>query len=298
MFNSADIPHRGKKTALAVAIGLLGAGLLGTTATAASLEEIKDRGVIRIAVANEIPYGFIDLNGEAKGAGPEVAQHLVKELGIDEIEWVTTNFGSLIPGLQADRFDMVAAEMAILPQRCEQVIYSEPNSSYGEGLLVAAGNPKDLHGYEDFTDGDYTVAIMAGADQLEMLQALGVDESKMLTIANNADAISTVSTGRADAYAATGLTASELAKRSDKVELAEDFVDPVINDVAIRSWGGFTFSKDSEDLRDAINEALAEFKKTDTWSDILASHGFTDLDQSESNVKTTAELCADTDGPF
>src|SRR5699024_12042798 len=103
MFNSADIPHRGKKTALAVAIGLLGAGLLGTTATAASLEEIKDRGVIRIAVANEIPYGFIDLNGEAKGAGPEVAQHLVKELVIDEIEWVTTNFGSLIPGLQADR---------------------------------------------------------------------------------------------------------------------------------------------------------------------------------------------------
>lgn len=298
MFNSADIPHRGKKTALAVAIGLLGAGLLGTTATAASLEEIKDRGVIRIAVANEIPYGFIDPNGEAKGAGPEVAQHLVEELGIDEIEWVTTNFGSLIPGLQADRFDMVAAEMAILPQRCEQVVYSEPNSSYGEGLLVAAGNPKDLHGYEDFTDGDYTVAIMAGADQLEMLQALGVDESKMLTISNNADAISTVSTGRADAYAATGLTAAELAKRSDKVELAEDFVDPVINDVTIRSWGGFTFSKDSEDLRDAINDALAEFKETDTWSDILASHGFTDLDQSESNVKTTAELCADTDGPF
>ncbi|HLR30400.1 MAG TPA: ectoine/hydroxyectoine ABC transporter substrate-binding protein EhuB [Paenalcaligenes sp.] len=271
---------------------------MGTTATAASLEEIKDRGVIRIAVANEIPYGFIDPNGEAKGAGPEVAQHLVEELGIDEIEWVTTNFGSLIPGLQADRFDMVAAEMAILPQRCEQVVYSEPNSSYGEGLLVAAGNPKDLHGYEDFTDGDYTVAIMAGADQLEMLQALGVDESKMLTISNNADAISTVSTGRADAYAATGLTAAELAKRSDKVELAEDFVDPIINDVTIRSWGGFTFSKDSEDLRDAINDALAEFKETDTWSDILASHGFTDLDQSESNVKTTAELCADTDGPF
>src|SRR5690625_190060 len=93
MFNSAEIPHRGKKTALAVAFGLLSAGLLGSTATATSLEEIKDKGVMRIAVANENPYGFIDPNGEAKGAGPEVAQHLVEELGIDEIEWVTTNFG-------------------------------------------------------------------------------------------------------------------------------------------------------------------------------------------------------------
>src|SRR5690625_8054027 len=112
-------------------------------------------------------------------------------------------------------------------------------------------------------------------------------------MSNNADAISTVSTRRADAYAATGLTAAELAKRSDKVELAEDFVDPVINDVTIRSWGGFTFSKDSEDLRDAINEALATFKETDTWSDILSSHGFSVDVISESNEQPTAEFKSD-----
>src|SRR5690625_2986461 len=258
MFNSADIPHRGKKTALAVAIGLLGAGLLGTTATAASLEEIKDRGVIRIAVANEIPYGFIDLNGEAKGAGPEVAQHIMKELGIDEIEWVTTNFGSLIPGLQADRFDMVAAEMAILPQRCEQIIYSEPNSSYGEGLLVAKDNPNDLHTYEDFVDSDQKVAIMAGADQLEMLQELGVDESRMVTISNNADAISTVSTGRAAAYAATSLTVGELAAKSDKVEAASNFEDPVIGGETVRSWGGFAFAQGRSEERRVGNECKSQ----------------------------------------
>src|SRR5690606_2134329 len=108
-----------------------------------------------------------------------------------EIEWVTTNFSSLIPGLKADRFDMVSAEMAILPQRCKEVMFSEPNSSYGEGLLVAAGNPQDLHNYKDFADKNVKVAIMAGADQLEMLQALGVPDDRMVTISSNADAIST-----------------------------------------------------------------------------------------------------------
>lgn len=287
-----------RKVVAALALGLLTTGLTATAVNADSLAEIKDKGVIRIAVANEIPYGYMDPNGEAKGAGPEVAEHLMQELGIERIEWVTTNFGSLIPGLQANRFDMVAAEMAILPQRCEQVIYSEPNSSYGEGLLVAADNPKDIHRYEDFVDSDYTVAIMAGADQLEMLQALNVDESRMLTISNNADAISTVATGRADAYAATGLTAAELAKRSDKVELAADFVDPVIEGETIRSWGGFTFAQGSEELRDAVNEALAEFKKTQQWSDILSSYGFSDVDQEESNALSTEELCGATDGIF
>lgn len=299
MKQSEDIHTAMKKPLTATfALALLSSSLFGTQAIAASLEEIKAKGEIRIAVANEIPYGYIDPNGEAKGAGPDVAKELMERLGIENIEWVTTNFGSLIPGLQADRFDMVAAEMAILPQRCQQAIYSEPNTSYGEGLLVAQGNPKDLHRYDDFVEGDYKVAIMAGADQLEMLQALGVDESKMLTISNNADAISTVATGRADAYAATGLTAAELANRSSQVELAEDFEDPVINGETIRSWGGFVFAQGSEDLRDAVNEALVEFKQTQEWSDIVGGYGFNETDQQESNAKSTEELCAATGGAF
>src|SRR5690606_3801802 len=137
----------------------------------------------------------VDLSGDAKGAGPDVARQIMKQLGIDKIEWVSTSFSSLIPGLRADHFDMVAAEMAVLPERCNQVLFSEPNSSYGEGLLVAEGNPQDLHSYEDFAKSEHKVAIMAGADQLEMLQALGVPSNRMVTISNNADAISTVSTG-------------------------------------------------------------------------------------------------------
>jgi polar amino acid transport system substrate-binding protein len=276
--------------------GLLAAiaatAMASTAVSAATLEELQESGTIRIAVANEIPYGYIDPNGEALGAGPDVAKHIVEQLGIENIEWVTAEFSGLIPGLQADRFDMVAAEMAILPARCEQVIYSEPNTSYGEGLLVAAGNPQDVHAYSDFAEGDKTVAIMAGADQLEMLQALGVPEENMVTISSNADAISTVATGRADAYAATGLTASELAGQSDQVEVAGDFVDPVIDGEEVRSWGGFTFAQGSESLRDAVNEVLVEFKETDEWRNILTGYGFTEADVEGSFARTTEELCS------
>lgn len=271
----------------------LTAVVAGTAAHAATLQEIKERGEIRIAVANEIPYGYMDMSGEAKGVGPDVAKQLMKQLGIENIEWVTTNFGSLIPGLKANRFDMVAAEMAILPQRCKQVHFSEPNSSYGEGLLVAAGNPNDVHAYKDFASKDLKVAIMAGADQLEMLQALGVPDERMVTISNNADAISTVSTGRAAAYAATSLTVSELAKKSDKVAAAENFTDPVIDGVPVRSWGGFTFSLDSKDLRDAVSTELAKFKQTPEWKNIMTQYGFSTADATESFKKDTAALCTE-----
>ncbi|MFA7669503.1 MAG: ectoine/hydroxyectoine ABC transporter substrate-binding protein EhuB [Burkholderiaceae bacterium] len=261
-------------------------------AQAASLAEIKERGQIRIAVANEIPYGYVDLQGDAKGAGPDVARQIMKQLGVENIQWITTSFSSLIPGLRADHFDMVAAEMAILPERCKQVLFSEPNTSYGEGLLVASGNPQDLHSYQEFADSDQKVAIMAGADQLEMLQALGVPSERMVTISNNADAISTVSTGRAAAYAATSLTVSELAKQSDRVEAAANFTDPVIDGTPVRSWGGFTFSQNSEDLRNAVSEELAKFKQTSEWKEILTTYGFSDTDASESTKRNTEQLCA------
>lgn len=270
----------------------LGFTLLGSAAaSAASLDDIRKRGTIRIAVANEIPYGFMGLDGQANGAGPDVARELVKQLGIDNIEWVPTSFSSLIPGLQADRFDMVAAEMAILPQRCQQVLFSEPNTSYGEGLLVAKGNPDNLHSYQDFVDSDKRIAIMAGADQLEMLQALGVDANRMVTIANNADAISTISTGRASAYAATSLTVGELAGKSRQVEAAQGFQDPVIDGTPVRSWGGFTFAQTSTDLRDAINSQLAGFKATDQWKAILTQYGFSAEDATASFDQTTMALC-------
>ncbi len=221
--------RRNRSRYLVTALAALAAtAMTAAAANAVTLKEIKDRGYIRIAVANEIPYGYVDPNGDAKGAGPDVAKAVVKALGIepDNIQWVVTNFSSLIPGLQANRFDMTAAEMAIRPERCQKVVYSEPNTSYGEGLLVADGNPKGVHTYSDFAKGNAKVAVMAGADQLQMMQKLGVPEGNIVTIAANADAISTVATGRADAYAATGLTASELAKKSDKVRTGLRFQGP------------------------------------------------------------------------
>jgi polar amino acid transport system substrate-binding protein len=267
-------------------------GLFAVNASAITLMEAKEKGFVNVAVANEIPYGFINAQGEAEGAGPVVATAVLKRMGIDEVQWVVTQFGSLIPGLKANRFDMVAAEMAILPERCKAVIYSEPNTSYGEGLLVQEGNPHDLHGYKQFAEGDMKVAIMAGADQLEMLQKLGVPESNMVTINSNSDAISTVSTGRAAAYAATGLTASNLAGMSDAVTLADPFEDPVIDGSEVRSWGGFTFANSSKEFRDAFNAELSKFKQTDDWKKILQKYGFTPADIKGSFAKTTEQLCS------
>ncbi len=257
------------------------------------MDQIHQRGYIRIATANEIPYGYIDQNGDAKGIAPDVATAVLKRMGITDIQWIVTEFGSLIPGLKANRFDMAAASQAILPARCQQVVYSKPNSSYGEGLMVLAGNPKNIHGYEAFVkDSSLKLGIVSGADQLDFAHAMGIPDSQIVMIPANTDALSAVQTGRIDAYAGTGLTVDRLAKKSDKVEPADPFTDPVVNGKPVRSWGGFTFNMGNAAFRDAFNKELAAFQQTPEYRQILTSYGLSNTDVDQALAKTTQELCA------
>lgn len=271
---------------------LLVSCLAWNTAGAASLDELRAEG-IRIAIADEEPYGYMDDNGDARGPGPDVARHVLGEIGIDDIEWVVTSFGDLIPGLQEGRFDMAAAEMAILPERCEKVIYSEPNTTYGEGLLVLTGNPHGLRFYSDFAKrNDLKVAILKGANQRGYLTKLGVPEEKIVPIEQNQDAIEAITSGEVAAYAATSLTVAGLAEGSDEVQPSLNFVDPVIDGKEVRGWGAFAFNKNSKELRDAVSEVLVPYKFTDEWEERLLNYGFSQLDVLNSFKYTTKQLCA------
>ena len=274
--------------ALAITFGL------GAGAHATSLEQVKKAGFIRAANANEVPYGYMDESGAAKGIGPDVASAVLKSMGVPEIDWTVAPFGSLIPGLKARRFDMVAAEQNILPDRCKQVMFTTPNSSYGEGLLVKAGNPKNLHSYNDFKKNPaLKVAIVTGADQIDFLHGMGIPDSQIVMIQANADAPSTVETGRADAYAATELTVANLVKKGGAgVEQAKPFTDPVINGKPVRSYGGLDFRPADKALYNAFNTALIAFKKTDAYKKILTSYGLSDASVAAARSKTMAELCA------
>ena len=197
--------------ALAFAAGL-------GSAQALTLDEVKSAGYIQAATANEVPYGYMKEDGTAAGIGPDVAIAVLKSMGVNEVNWTVTPFGTLIPGLKARRFAFAAAEQNISPERCKQVTFTEPNSSYGEGLLVKKGNPKKLTTYADIAkDPSLKVAVVSGANNIDFLRAVGVKDNQIVIIQANADALSTVQT-RADAYAATELTVSKLVEGGKDVE--------------------------------------------------------------------------------
>ncbi len=277
--------------AAGAALGVAGMLLAVSAAHAeTTLERIKRTGEIKIGFANEAPYGYQTPEGELTGEAPEVAEHILKEMGVTKIQPVLAEFGALIPGLKAGRFDMIAAGMYITPPRCKQILFSEPSYSIGETFAVKAGNPKKLDSYEAVAkDSSVKLGVMAGAVESGYARQMGISQSQLVVFPDGPSALSGVRSGRVDAYAGTDLTISDLlSKNGEGLEKAAPFKDPVIDGEPVRGYGAFGFRPDDKDFHSAFNEKLVQFRGSPEHLKVVEPFGF---GADNMPKKTTVELC-------
>ncbi|MGM8365398.1 ectoine/hydroxyectoine ABC transporter substrate-binding protein EhuB [Virgibacillus sp. W0181] len=254
------------------------------------VKELQDSGVI-VGFANEKPYAYEE-DGELKGVAVAVATEVLNELGIDNVEGHLSDFGELIPGLTANKFDIITASMAITADRCENVAFGEPEVKYGEGLIVEKGNPLDLHSYQDIADNsDVTVSIMQGATEIGFVQDVGVDKKQIQEAPDIPATLSAVESGRADATTGTEMTIKMALESlgSDKLEFVEDFEQPDVE--GNPSYGAAAFRMDDDALREAYNEKLAELKGTDRYAELLEENYFSEVANSVEEEVTTEKVC-------
>lgn len=249
-----------------------------------TLERAIERGYIRVAIANEPPYTSVSAGGEVSGAEPDVAREVFKRLGIDEIQGTVTEYASMIPGLQADRWDAVTAGLFMNPERCEQVSYSEPVIVGTESFAVPEGNPENLLTMQDIADNpDVSVAALAGAYEEDLLVDAGVPESQLVSVQNQPSGWEAVAAGRADAFMLP------TASLNDRLEDYPGFeVTPFLADVPPAA-SGIAFRLEDSDLRDAYNAELIEFRETDEFREIMTGWGF---DPDAGAATSMEELCA------
>lgn len=258
-----------------------------------TLDRVRQEGRLRIGYANEAPYAYFDLAARrVTGEAPEIARTILADMNIREVDGVLAEFGALIPGLKARRFDVIAAGMYILPARCREIAFSNPTYRVGEAFMVAKGNPRELHGYDDVVRRtDIRLAVVAGAVQRSYARSTGVPDDRVIVFPDTVSAMEGVATGRADAYAATSATVNDLlARGSGKVERAEPFEELRINGEVVRGYGAFGFRKEDTALLAVFNELLSHLIGTPRHLEVVRSFGFTESEFPEG--ATAAALCA------
>lgn len=276
------------------AAAVIGMGLAGCTSTDTGddsdhLQSLKDSGTVTVGFAGEAPYSFME-NGELTGATVALHREIFKNLGIDTVEGVNADFGALIPGLQANRFDVVSAGMSILPERCEQAAFSEPEFNYTTALMVERGNPMDLSEMQSVADSGAKLATMTGAIESDYAAEMGIETMQVSTPQDGMDA---VTSGRADVFALTAISLNWLANNNPDapVEVTESFVVEVNGEPQVGA-GGTVFRTDDKELLDAYNEELAKITSDpEKYLSIVGEYGFTKEELPDPSM-TTADLCA------
>src|SRR5690606_15284003 len=255
-----------------------------------TLEKIREEGKITVGFAGEEPYSFTDDDGELTGATIALHREIFGNLGVEEVEGVLVEWDALIPGLNAGRFDAISAGMSILPERCEQADFGDPEIMYTTAFLVPEGNPNDLHDMQDVAESGVTFAAMSGAIEQGYADKLGIET---MIVASPEDGLDAVVSGRADVYALTGISLRAMAERNPDapVEVTESFV-AVIDGVEQVGAGATVFRKGDDELREAYNEELAKIVGDPAeYERVLGPFGFTEAERPPEDV-TTEMLCA------
>ncbi|HKQ95087.1 MAG TPA: ectoine/hydroxyectoine ABC transporter substrate-binding protein EhuB [Aestuariivirgaceae bacterium] len=288
MSHRRTISRRGFLMAGAVLAG--GGALVSTTRQAlaeTTLERAKAQGFIRVGFANEAPFGFATPDGKLTGEAPEVAKAVLAKMGIAQVDGVLTEFGSLIPGLKAGRFDIIAAGMFINPKRCAEIAFSEPSYGIGQAMLVKAGNPKGIKDYSSFKDNkDLKLAVMAGAVEAGYAKDSGVPDDQVLVLPDQSSLLAAVQSGRSDGAALTALSIADMAKKGEGVETTTPFGE--VAGKSVKGHGGFGFRKEDTDLYEAFNNELKSFIGTPEHVALVTPFGF---GQDYLPNKTMEQLC-------
>ncbi|ESY12738.1 MULTISPECIES: ectoine/hydroxyectoine ABC transporter substrate-binding protein EhuB [unclassified Mesorhizobium] len=259
-----------------------------------TLQRITKDGVVRVGVANEKPYGYVDTDGKVKGAIPDVIAAILAPHGVKELKAEIVEFNALIPGINADRFDIIGAGMYILPARCEAISFTNPVTRAGAGFAALKGNPKGVKSIAEVAaHSDVVVGTQTGSANVEDLTKANVPTDRVVLFANATEALAGLKAGRCDVIYFPSLELNELLKSANDptVERVEGFEQ--IKDANGEQKYGYSalgLRKADADLTQALDAGLAELLSSGKLLEIISSYGYGKAELPD-GVKTAEQIC-------
>ncbi len=175
----------------------------GLASGARTLDEIKDRRIVRIALKESFPpFGFIDASRRWIGFDVEIGLLLARQMREDfaiKTMFIPVRSSSDRPKLLVnDNTDIVIASYSITPSRRKTVDFSR-SYFHNQGLMVMvpAGKTGEIGSYHDLTD---RLVVVTGRSTGEKFLIRNVDGVNLVPVANDDYAVKLLQEGRAEAY--------------------------------------------------------------------------------------------------
>lgn len=246
--------------ALVMALGLLsGCGSSNSDSNTPSGDDASDAAKTKLVVATSPdfpPFESLE-GGEVVGIEVDILKKVAEKMGM-ELDLQQMDFDSVIPGVQAGKFDVGMSGITVTDKRKENVDFSSVYFMAAQAIVVTADSgitgKADLEGKK--------VSVQTGTTAEEYCMGNGYEV--LAFIANN-DAAAALTAGKVDAW----VVDNEVA-----LAMAPELGLTVLDEAMTSEPYAFAFQKGSE-LVAPFNEALDALLADGTVEQIFQQYGVT-----------------------
>jgi polar amino acid transport system substrate-binding protein len=192
------------------------------------------------------PHAMPKMGGGVEGFNVDLAMEIGRRMG-RKVEIVAQEFSGLIPGMNAGKFDFLAAPTTVLPDRAKNLLFTEGYLETDYQFVIPINKP-DIKVLEDLKGK--VVTVNKGSNyEMWCRENEAKYGFKTESYGTNTDAVQAVLSGRADANLA-GHTVSAYAVKRNQQQLKLSY--------KIKSgtvWS-IPFRKDDVKNRNIVEEAI------------------------------------------
>ena len=217
-----------------------------------------EAGTMRIGSAFPDPPFEVERDGVDTGFDAELMRALCGQVGLrwKLVKYDGADLNGIFDGLRTGDYDAVISGTSITPDREKVALFSEPYLESGQGLVVNTARTPHIASVDDLSD--QVVGIQTGSSSdivARQLEADGkVREIRYYPYGAVVEVLDDLDEGRIGGFVNLVPVATWLVK--DRPDLA------VVQEISTHERLGIAFAPGSVGLRDAVNQALAECRRT------------------------------------
>ena len=230
------------------------------------LKYIQKKGTMIVGITDYAPMDFKDENGNWTGFDAELAEMVCKELGVKCEFFVLADWGKKFYELETKNIDCIWNGMTITEEVKLNTNCSDPYVINAQVLVMKA----DVVGQYDAVEllQGLTFAVENGSAGQDEVVALGVPDSQIIAVQDQAAALMEVAAGTSDACVIDITMANAMTgEGTSYADLASG--------ISLSSEEyGIGFRKDS-DVTAKVNELLAKYKADGTLQALADKYSLT-----------------------
>jgi L-cystine transport system substrate-binding protein len=220
------------------------------------LTKVKDDGKLLVGTEGTYaPFTFHDESGNLTGFDVEISREVAKRLGV-EAEFKETQWDAIFAGLDAKRFDMIANQVGIRPDRQEKYSFSDPYITSAAVLITHKDNEK-VKAFEDIKGLNAAQSLTSNYGDLAKKHG-----ANLVSVEGFTQAVELLASKRVD------VTINDRISFLDYTKQRPDAPIKVAATSEDASASGLMFRKDSDTLVAEVNKALSEMIADGTYTKI------------------------------